>query len=215
MTTPNDPNAQPWNQPAAPPAEEPAIFGQPQAPQYGQAPAVPAYSQPQQYNQPGAYPQMGYPAATMVGGVPSSITTASVLLFIFGGLAAIIGLLFVVGGSSISSSSSLGPFSSIGNVLAAIGVIFLANAALDIVCALKIRAAKAWARITAIVVSAIWLALWVWGLINGGSSGTTSTGTTSNGGNPVVPIVFIGMTGLIIYFLAFEQKAKEFFAGRR
>ena len=84
MTTPNDPNAPQWNNPAAgqpgdgqpgqppapyapqygqqPPPQQP--YGQPQQQPYGQAPAH--YGQ-QPYGQAGAYPQLGYPAAAMAG----------------------------------------------------------------------------------------------------------------------------------------------------
>ncbi len=281
MTTPNDPNAPQWDNPARPPAEgqppTPAVpnygqppagpFGQPAQPPYGQPPqpqpqppygqsAQPNDQQPQQpygqsvqpydqqppqqygqppvspygqpqapqqfgqpgaYPQPSAYPQIGYPAATMAGGVPGPVTTASVLLFVFAGLSALVGVVALFAASAAGNVDIPG-VGALAGAAAFIGVLFLGFAALDIVLGLRIRGAKAWARITAIVWSSLWLVLWVVGMFN--SHGTTTRTvngrtTTTNSSSPVLSLVFIVATGLIIYLLSFDKRAKEFFAGRR
>ena len=200
MTTPDDPNAQGWN---APPPVQPPAEGQapaPYAPQYGQPaqPPQPTYGQPPAYGQqPGAYPQMGYPAASMDTGIPGSVKTVSVLSFIAGGFSLLAGLLAFTASAATTALGS----SAVTGLTAFLGVLLLAFGALYIILGIKIRTGANWARITGLVLAGL-------SVLNG----LASLGGSRSGGSGIVGLA---LAGLIIYFLAFEPKAKVFFAAHK
>ncbi len=103
---------------------------------YPQGPPPQGY--PYGYPQPGYYP--GKPA------VPSSVTTASVLLFISGGFSILGGLLLVALGS-------------VGAIFVLIGLVLLAIGGVEIWVGVALRRLKEWARMTAIVLCGIGAAL--------------------------------------------------------
>ena len=205
MSTPDDPNAQGWN---APPPVQPPTEGQapaPYAPQYGQ-PAQPTYGQPPAYGQqpsypqqpqPGAYPQMGYPAASMDTGIPGSVKTVSVLSFIAGGFSVLFGLLAFTASAATTALGS----KAVTGIAVVLGVFLLAIGALYIVLGIKIRTGANWARITGLVLAGL-------SVLNG----LASLGGSRGGGGGIVGLA---LAGLIIYFLAFEPKAKAFFAAHK
>ncbi|MDQ1724864.1 MAG: hypothetical protein QOG52_1892 [Frankiaceae bacterium] len=203
MTTPDDPNAQGWNAPPpVPPAEgqQPPPYGQqaygqpPQAPPpYGQPPQ-PYVQQPAPYPQPGAYPQMGYPAASMDTGIPGSVKTVSVLMFISAGFGILGSLLIIFGASAVNALGA----KTISGLLVFFAVIILAISALEIVVGLKIRVGENWARVTGIVLTAI-------------SALFQLSQLSRSGGN----IIGLALSALILYFLIWEPKAKAFFAAHK
>lgn len=215
MTTPNDPNAQPWSPAGGQPGEtqgQPAQ-GQPAQglPQYGQQPPAPygqqppaPYGQPgQPYGQPGQpygqqpYPQLGYPADQMPGSaaLPGTVKAAAVLLFITAGFCFLFGLIAFAGGNLIEDA--LGADAAAAAVV--IGIILLAVGGLYVLLGLRVRQGRNWARITAIVLSAL-------GLLGGLSS------LGQGDGNGILNLAF---SGAIIYLLAFDAKAKAFFAASK
>ena len=143
------------------------------------------------------------------------MATAGVLLFVFAGLSIIVGVLFLFAASA-ASSVDLPGFGALGGAVAFIGLVFLAMGGLDIAIGIKIRVARAWARVTAIVLSSLWLILWFISLFSSKTSTTTSSGTNSSrGGGVVFSLILLAATATIIYLLAFDKTAKDFFAGRR
>ncbi|WP_030241479.1 hypothetical protein [Streptomyces sp. NRRL S-350] len=122
---------------------------------YGQPPAAPGYGYPQQappppagYGYPQAAPAYGY-APAVPPSMPGLVTTARVLLFIVGGVQAILAIIYVIIGAAAKdatntlsrTTSSDNPFTAMGNaaagVLIVVAVLFGLFAALSITLGAK------------------------------------------------------------------------------
>lgn len=102
---------------------------------------------------------------------PTGVTLIAVLYFIGGAFAALAGLGMVAGGGMMATimsqqGQSAGPLAGIlGGLGAALGIIILVMAAVDIVLGIGLIKLKEWARMVTVVVTAIFAALGAWGLI--------------------------------------------------
>ncbi|MCP9957647.1 MULTISPECIES: hypothetical protein [Streptomyces] len=149
-------------------------FGDPNNP-YGQQPqqppqGQPGYGYPQQQPQAGyGYPQQqqpgygGYPAAAPMK-MPGLMTAARVLLFIFGGLQIIVGIVLAIGIAAAKSAvDTYGGSAEAGTMLAGFGfvVVFLllAFAAWAIILGVKFGKGGNGVRITAIVYASLLIVL--------------------------------------------------------
>ncbi|MFD5468739.1 hypothetical protein ACFWIQ_38970 [Kitasatospora sp. NPDC127059] len=137
---------------------------------YGQQPPAPSYGYPQQA--PPTVPGYGYPQAPPVPGygyapavpqsMPGLVTTARVLLFIVGGVQAILAIVYLLIGAAAKdvtntarASTSDNPFTAMGDaaagVLIVIAIVFALFAALSITLGAKFGKGGNNVRITTIV----------------------------------------------------------------
>ena len=127
--------------------------------------------------------------------VPSTVTTARIIAFIEGGLGALFGILFLIGGGLAASSGSGALGGAVGGVAIVIAVIILAVAALYIVSAIALGKLSNWARWTLVVIGAL--------QILGGLSSLSRGGITG--------IISLVLGGLMVYLLAFAAASRQAF----
>jgi len=138
------------------------------------------------------------------------VTIASIVLIVFGALATLFGLLFILGGAIIGStdfSSELGfdfnalPFAA-GAFLAVIGAIIGGFGLLELLSGIFSLMGRGWARIVAIVMSILGALVFLPGVFATNAQGQ---------GSPVVIIVIIAAYVFIIWAMV---SGGHYFAGR-
>jgi hypothetical protein len=152
------------------------------------------YPPPPQATPAGAgYPSGGYPVAGPVR--PGGVTAAGVLLIILGSLAALGGLLFILGGALLASAGvneqiedQLGPqfgglFSAAAGVIIVVGVVAIVYAIFKIIAGAKVLSLRSGWRIAGIVLCALACVGWVIsliGAITGSEDAQFDFGTSSS-----------------------------------
>ena len=102
---------------------------------------------------------------------PTGVTLIAVLYFIGGGFAALAGIGMVAGGGMLATimnqqGQSAGPLAGMmAGLGAALGIIILALGAIDIVLGVGLIKLKEWARMTVVILTAIFAALGAFGLL--------------------------------------------------
>lgn len=124
---------------------------------------------------PPGYGYGGQPA------IPAQVTTASVLLFVMGGLAILGGLI-------------LAAFASVSGLVTALAVISLLLGGVEIWLGVAVRQLKPWARTAALAVSGVVAVLQLISLISGG----------------FLSIVVFAMAVVVIYMLSQKPVAEAF-----
>jgi hypothetical protein len=129
------------------------------------------------------------------------VTAAGVVMIIFGALLSLLGVFALIGGAFISGSGSsldsqfpgMGGVTAgaVGGVIIVFALIFLALGILDILAGANVFGGRGWARITGIVLAAIFAVISLLGI--GGSS--------QNGGI-IVTLLIIAGNVFIIWALA-------------
>ena len=173
----------PPDDPSAPPTPAP----EPQSPPPAQYVTTPQSAAPTSYA--GAPPR------------PGMVTAAGVVMIIFGALLSLLGVFALIGGAFISGSGSsldsqfpgMGGVTAgaVGGVIIVFALIFLALGILDILAGANVFGGRGWARITGIVLAAIFAVISLLGI--GGSS--------QNGGI-IVTLLIIAGNVFIIWALA-------------
>ncbi|MCX5405104.1 hypothetical protein OHA37_14560 [Streptomyces sp. NBC_00335] len=202
---PNNPYAQ------QPQGGQPAYGYPPQAPQG--VPAQGGYGYPQQ-----AYPGVpGYPGSPMP--MPGGVKGARVILFILGGLQALLGLLIAVGGAlfatalSESSSSSASDVGAVAGGAFVIGGIFVVGLALwPILTAAKLSKGRGGVRVSGIIFGSLQTLFAVGSLV---INIVTLNGLHESGGAPLListipALISLGLGLWILIGLA-NSAAGEYF----
>jgi hypothetical protein len=187
------------------------------------------YPPPPQATPAGAgYPSGGYPVAGPVR--PGGVTAAGVLLIILGSLAALGGLLFILGGALLASAGvneqiedQLGPqfgglFSAAAGVIIVVGVVAIVYAIFKIIAGAKVLSLRSGWRIAGIVLCALACVGWVISLIGAitGSEdaqfdfGTSEFSTVATGpsiGGIIIALLFLCGNVITIVLLARNGQA--------
>jgi hypothetical protein len=98
---------------------------------------------------------------------PTEVTIIAILSFLSGGLAALLGCGFLLGGAMIASFGMSLPTSLVGIGVAIFACVFFGLAALDVITGIGLLNMKNWARILAIVIVGLGLLFAVLGILNG------------------------------------------------
>jgi hypothetical protein len=174
------------------------------------------------------YPSGGYPVAGPVR--PGGVTAAGVLLIILGSLAALGGLLFILGGALLASAGvneqiedQLGPqfgglFSAAAGVIIVVGVVAIVYAIFKIIAGAKVLSLRNGWRVAGIVLCALACVGWVISLIGAitGSEqaqfdiGTSEFSTVATGpsiGGIIVALLFLAGNVITIVLLARNGQA--------
>ncbi|MCX2971499.1 MULTISPECIES: hypothetical protein [Streptomyces] len=195
MSNPSQHN--PYGQP--PPQGQPAgqqQYGYPQQP-----PAQPGYGYPQQ----AAYPQPGM-APAQPQGMPGQVVTARVLLFIAGSVWTLLGLLMLIlGVAAEGATDDIPGLGDAGDFLAGAAIImfllFLGFGALHIVPASMFGKGGTGTRVTAIIAASLNALIALLALLSAFSS---------EGGNPILALLWVATAVLTIVFCAMGQASAWF-----
>jgi len=167
----------PSDQPATPPAEQAPPPPQQYAPQYA-APSAYGSAPPR----------------------PAMVTAAGVIMIIFGAILCLFGVLFLIGGAFVGGSGAqfenqlpgIGVTAgAVAGVIIVFAFIFLALGILDIVAGASVMSGRGWARITGIVLAAIFALFSLLGL-----------GSSSQNGGIVITLLVIAGNAFVIWALA-------------
>jgi hypothetical protein len=142
---------------------------------------------------------------------PAGVIVIAILYFIGAALCLVGGLLFIAGGGflatvmSQSGQASASPLAGIMAGLGAVaGIICLALGVIDLLVGIGLVKLKNWARIVAIVFSAIGAAFQLLGIL--------SSLSHFNVAAMVFPVIFLGIYALIIWYLL-KPEVKAAFQG--
>jgi hypothetical protein len=142
---------------------------------------------------------------------PAGVIVIAILYFIGAALCLIGGLLFIAGGgllATIMSQSGQASASPLAGIMAGLGavagIIFLAFGVIDLLVGIGLIKLKNWARIVAIVFSAIGAVFQLFGILGSLSH--------FNVGAMVFPVVFLAIYALIIWYLL-KPEVKAAFQG--
>jgi hypothetical protein len=186
------------------------------------------YPPPPQATPAGAgYPSGGYPVAGPLR--PGGVTAAGVLLIILGSLAALGGLLFILGGALLASAGvneqiedQLGPqfgglFSAAAGVIIVVGVVAIVYAIFKIIAGAKVLSLRSGWRIAGIVLCALACVGWVISLIgaitgseeqfNFGTSEFSTVATGPSIGGIIIALLFLAGNVITIVLLARNGQA--------
>ena len=212
---PDRPEAEP-DTPAAQPGPPPPEMAEPTAPPMDMAePASPPPSMtpppvmapPPAATQPAWTPPPAPPAyagaAAGPGMVarPGMVTGAGITMIVLGSLITLLGLFVLIAGVfvggaanqiNVSTPGFNGLAGAFAGVIIVIALIFLAFGILDIVAGANVLGGRSWARITGIVVAAIFGLLSLPGLFNG----------NNGGGGPIFGLILVAANAFVIWALA-------------
>ena len=130
------------------------------------------------------------------------VTGAGITMIVLGALITLLGLFVLIAGVfvggaanqiNVSTPGFNGLAGAVAGVIIVIALIFLAFGILDIVAGANVLGGRSWARITGIVVAAIFGLLSLPGLFNGRASGA---------GSPILSIIVVAANVFIIWALA-------------
>ena len=188
----------------------------------GGYPPPPPGTQPE-----GGYPSGGYPAPGP--GRPGGVTAAGILLIILGSLAALGGLLFILGGALLASAGVSeqieerfgeqfgGLFSAAAGVIIIVGLVAVVYAIFKIIAGAKVLSLRNGWRIAGIVLCAVACVGWVISLIGaiqgneqGFDIGTSEFGAVATGpsiGGIIMALLFLAGNVITIVLLARNGQA--------
>jgi hypothetical protein len=176
----------------------------------------------------GGYPSGGYPVPGAAR--PGGITAAGILLIILGSLAAVGGLLFILGGALLASAGvsqeiedQLGPqfgglFSAAAGVIIIVGVVAIVYAVFKIIAGAKVLSLRNGWRIAGIVLCALACVGWVISLIGAitgseeaqfefGTSEFSTVATGPNIGGIIIAALFLAGNVITIVLLSRNGQA--------
>ncbi|HEU4413330.1 MAG TPA: DUF2127 domain-containing protein [Candidatus Angelobacter sp.] len=143
---------------------------------------------------------------------PAGVIVISILYFLGAAFLALAGILFIVGGGTMAAMMSQqgqggsGLATMMGVLGAGMGIFFLVFGAIDAFVGVGLLKLKNWARIIAIVLSAIGACFQLFGLL--GSL------THFNIGSFVITLIFLGIHATIIWYLMKPEVKAAFQAGQ-
>lgn len=131
---------------------------------------------------------------------PTSVTIAAWILIVLGALLTLAGLLILIGSGALAGV--FGAFAGLGVVL---GIIVIVIGALELWSGIAILGGKNWARITGIVLSALFALLSLLSLVTAFTTPAVTdptTGVTAGGpGSAIGPIVGLLLYGFVLWAL--------------
>lgn len=134
-------------------------------------------------------------------GRPTSVTVAAWILIVLGALVTLAGIFFVIGSGALASV--FGPLAGLGVVM---GIIVLALGVLELWSGISILGGKNWARITGMVLSALFGLLSLLSIITAFTTPAVTdptTGVSAGGpGSAIGPIVGLLLYGFVLWALA-------------
>ena len=148
---------------------------------------------PPAYPQGGGYQQGGYPPT---GTRPAGVTAAAVILIILGSLAALFGIIAMIGGGAVA-----GTFGGLGGIILVIGLLVIVWGVFEIISGVKILGLSNGWRIAGIVLSAIGAVFSLIGLIGAFSGGQELDPQTFEltAGGPNIAGIVTNLIGLALY----------------
>ena len=134
-------------------------------------------------------------------GRPTSVTVAAWILIVLGALVTLAGIFFVIGSGALASV--FGPLAGLGIVM---GIIVLGLGVLELWSGIAILGGKNWARITGMVLSALFGLLSLLSIITAFTTPAVTdptTGVSAGGpGAAIGPIVGLLLYGFVLWALA-------------
>jgi len=129
------------------------------------------------------------------------VTSAGITMIVLGSLITLLGLFVLIAGVfvggaanqiNVSTPGFNGLAGAVAGVIIVIALIFLAFGILDIVAGANVLGGRSWARITGIVVAAIFGLLSLPGLFNG----------NNGAGGPIFGLILVAANAFVIWALA-------------